>query len=142
MTETVELLNCIHANARIGLDALGRLIKQCEDATFRNVMAVEFAEYNEIVEESEELLKKRNQHPKGSAAFSKTSMGAGLKLNVLIDKTSSHMAEMILLGSTMGIIDMTRHLNEFPGADEEARALGEKLLKTEENNFASMREHL
>ena len=70
------------------------------------------------------------------------SVHASLKLNVTIDSTSSHMAEMVMQGSTIGIIDIIRALNEYNAAAEEVKELGKKLLKTEENNFEEMKAYL
>ena len=45
-------------------------------------------------------------------------------------------------GSTIGIIDIIRALNEYNAAAEEVKELGKKLLKTEENNFEEMKAYL
>ena len=80
--------------------------------------------------------------PKRLSGMVRGSVHASLKLNVTIDSTSSHMAEMVMQGSTIGIIDIIRALNEYNAAAEEVKELGKKLLKTEENNFEEMKAYL
>ncbi|MEG1548596.1 MAG: hypothetical protein RR232_01315 [Clostridia bacterium] len=136
METNKELLHTIYENAAIGKQTLGRLIKKSKDATFRNVMAEQFAEYQKLLCEAENL---RNIFETSSVAhIPRTPIFASLYLNTALDATSSHMAEMVIQGSTMGIIDMRRQLRELSGADTAVISLGEKLLLIEENNIRQM----
>ena len=69
-------------------------------------------------------------------------MRIGLKLNTLIDSTSSHLGEMLLQGYVMGIIDMTRAQREYPAEDKDILGLAKKLVETEDANFLAIREWL
>lgn len=42
-----------------------------------------------------------------------------INLNTLVNKTSSHISEMLIQGSTMGIIDITKRIKEYPNANKE-----------------------
>ena len=45
-------------------------------------------------------------------------------------------------GSVMGIVDLSRSLRKYSLAGNEARALGEQLLRTEENNLRRLQRYL
>ena len=141
MEQNQELLEAIHENARISKLTLGQLIKRSKDAAFRNVMAAQFAEYHNIVADAEQLAHRYAIELTG-VCMEKAPIHAGLCLNVAIDHTSSHMAEMIMQGSVMGIIDVKRKAREYPDAAEEIHEIAKRLLQTEENNLRQMCELL
>ena len=132
MDQNAKLLQSIYENAAMGKASLSRLIKKCEDANFRQTMADQFAEYHEIGDEAEKLLKAVHLAPSSPP---KSPLKAHICLNLQIDKTSTHMAEMLMHGSLLGIIDMARALRECANAEETTKALAQKVLSTEENNL-------
>lgn len=69
-------------------------------------------------------------------------MFSAMRINLRIDKTPSHMAEMLMHGSILGIIDISKALTINGNADEYSKELARKLVKTEENNILKMREFL
>lgn len=139
---SIDLLNEICSNAEMGRYTLRALIGITKDSEFRKVLARQFAEYQLILDDSEEMLMRLGRVPKRLSGMVRGSVHTSLKLNVTIDSTSSHMAEMVMQGSTIGIIDIIRALNEYNAAAEEVKELGKKLLKTEENNFEEMKAYL
>ena len=60
-------------------------------------------------------------------------------MNTLADKSSDHIAEMMIQGSIMGVIDMSRSLKRYSQAESSVKKLGEKLIETEENNIQQMK---
>lgn len=139
MDPNTKLLQSIYENAAIGKAALGRLIKRCGDANFRQVMAEQFAEYHEIQDEAETLLKAAYLEP--SKPFL-SPLKKHICLNLTIDRTSTHMAEMLMHGSLLGIVDIARAKREYTAASQEIRDLAGKLLASEENNLRKLQKFL
>ena len=139
MEHNYELIKTVYQNAEMCKDVLGRMIKICDDAALRVVLADEFAQYHEITCESKAICEERNYNVK-TKHHAKETIFSGISLNTMLNKSASHLAEMAVIGSTMGVIDIKRALKEFPGADEVILALAGKLLKTEENNVKKMLE--
>ncbi len=145
-TDTLDLLDQICDNAQFGKNMLGTLIKRSEDGSFRNALAEQFAQYHGIMEESQELSKKE-QSPiqkkcKTPSGFDEYSARASLRLNLWLDKTSSHMAEMVMQGSVMNLIDLARGSRTFAGADEAAQELCKRFIALEEENVRRMVDYL
>lgn len=139
MEHSVELVKEVYKNAEMSKDILNRLIKICDDANFRAALADEFAQYHEITCEAKGICEEHN-YPVKTDKRCKSAIFSGITLNTMIDKTSTHLAEMMVQGSTMGVIDMKRAIKEYTGASEKVRTLAEKLLKTEQNNVTKMLE--
>ncbi len=142
MNQNAELLNSIYQSAEMGRDIVGKLIRDCEDTEFRNVMAEIFAEYHRILSESERLLFNAGTIPKSLKKLARLPIYSSISLNLKADHSSSHMAEMLLQGSLMGYIDLFRDLRFYPEAYEESKNLAWRLLSTEENNMQRLKQYI
>lgn len=142
MDQDQQLLNGIYRNAEMGKETIARLIKETDDVTFRKVMEAQLTEYQAIFDQSQQQLQQRRQAPEGLSGMEKAATYMAMKMNTLADKTSSHMAEMLIEGSTMGVVDMQKQLNACSQADAAVRRLGERLLAIEQRNIERLQPYL
>ena len=64
--------------------------------------------------------------------MAKAGSKIGMAFNTMLDTTTSHIAEMMINGATMGIINIEKQLNENE-PDGKARQLAEDILKFEKS---------
>ena len=146
-TDTLDLLDQIYDNAQFGKQMLSELIKHSEDGSFRNALAEQFAQYHGIMESAQDSLRaeEREQIKKGKkklSRFGDFSAKAALHMNLRIDKTSSHMAEMVMQGCVSNITDIARGIRTFAGAEDTAIELGKKFVALEQENIRRMTDYL
>ena len=139
MNGNIELLNYIHQNSEMGQNTLNQLIGIVEDNSFKEVLQSQFNEYKKIFDLSEEKIKKQNKEAKEINTFSKISTYMMINLKTLANKSPSHISEMLIQGSTMGIIDITKKINKYNSADKEILDLADNLLKFEQNNIEELK---
>lgn len=142
MTGDVELLNYIHQNSEMGQDTTKQLIGVVDDDNFKKNLESQFNEYKKIYDESDRKIKQINKQAKGINAFSKASTYLMINLKTLANKSPSHISEMLIRGSTMGIVDMTKKLKEYNDADKEILNLGTQLLQFEQRNVDELKQFL
>ena len=142
MDENIELLNYIHQNSEMGKDTLKKLVGIAKDENYKTMLQSQLNEYKMIYDVTDQKLRERNNEAKDINIFSKASSNVMLNLNTLTDKTPSHISEMLIQGSTMGIIDMTKKIKEYPNADKEFVDLANKLLTLEQNNVEECKKYL
>lgn len=142
MDQNAKMLQSIYKSAEIGRDILGRLIRLCDDIEFRQVMSELFAEYHRILTECERLMYNSGIVPKAATQLERLPVYSSLTVNVRIDKTSSHLAEMLMQGSLMSYIDMAKEMRACPEAFEETKNLAWRLMSTEENNLQRLKQYL
>ncbi len=65
-----------------------------------------------------------------------------INFNTITNKTPSHIAEMLIQGSTMGIIDVTKRLKEYKDVGQDILALADRLLKFEQQNVDELKKFL
>lgn len=142
MTQDMALLQFIYQNAEMGKETLPKLTKIVDNTDFRRVMESQLAEYQEISNRAEEKIKEANEEAKGIGTMEKMSAYTMLNLNTLLDKSASHIAEMLMQGSNMGIIDITKKRKECPEAAPDTLRLADRLLRTEQRNLEEVKAFL
>lgn len=131
----VEMLNYTYQNAQMGQDTLTQLIKIAEQDDFLELLQKQQAEYKAVFDECDERINELHSEPKGLGKIAEISTYLMINMKTLTDKTPTHIAGMIMQGSVMGIIEITKKLKEYKQADASILALGQTLLKIEEDNF-------
>ncbi|MNM89366.1 hypothetical protein D3C81_1015960 [compost metagenome] len=142
MDGNIELLNYIYQNSEMGKDTLTQLIKMTTDENFKNNLQSQLNEYNSIFNEADEKLKSNNKESKSIGTLTKVSTYISINFNTVINKTPSHMAEMLIQGSTMGIIDITKKIKEYKSQDQTILGLANKLLQFEQKNIDELKKIL
>ena len=66
--------------------------------------------------------------------FQKITTYIMINMKTLTDKSPSHLSEMLIQGSTMGIIDATKRINQYDDADKDVLDLANRLLEFEKDN--------
>ena len=142
MDQNAELLNYIYQNAQMGKDTIKQLIGITKDQEYKKVLNSQFDEYKKVFEIADEKLMEQNKEAKDINVYSKVSSYIMINLNTMTNKTPSHISEMLIQGSTMGIVDITKRINEYANVDREILDLANKLLKFEQNNVEECKKYL
>ena len=142
MNGNVEFLNYIHQNSEMGQDTIKQLVGISKDEEYKKMLQSQLEEYKMIYDTTDKKIKELNKQAKDINVFSKASTYFMVNLNTLVNKTPSHISEMLIQGSTMGIIDITKKINEYPNADKAILDLANKLLKLEQNNVEECKKYL
>lgn len=145
MDGNTELLNFIHQNSEMGVDTLKQIIDITKNSSyieFKEILNSQYEEYKSIYSEVDKLLSARNKTAKDISKFAKTSAYISINLQTLMDKSPSHISEMLIQGSTMGIIDATKRINDYWDAEPEILDLAKKLLSFEQDNVEEWKKFL
>ena len=67
---------------------------------------------------------------------------SGIQMNTISDKSNSHIADMLIQGTTMGIIEGRKLLNHNPDADKEIVDVLNSFVKMQENNVEKLKTFL
>lgn len=142
MDGNVEVLNFIYQNSEMGTNTITELIDIAENVPFEQTLLRQLEGYKEMNNEAVALLEKEDHEPKGLNKLDQIKTYFMIKVSTMNNHSTSHIAEMLIQGSTMGTIDMVKKLNSYKELKEEVRTLGEKLLKFEEKNIEELKTYL
>ena len=128
MNETVQLLQDVVRNARTGQDAVEHLMQKTEAGAIRDELIRERSNYAVTRRDSEQALVNAGGRAEPVGPLAKAGMWAGLEMETLADRSDAHIAEIVIQGATMGVIEMTKALNSYSGAEVGARDLASRFV--------------
>ena len=136
------LLRFVHKNAEMGRGTIPQVLEVVEEPKLRTALKGQLGEYVTIASRAALLMEQRGIAPNEAGEMREFMSGMMIRFKTLADRSPSHIAEMMIQGSTMGAIQMLRRLHACEAADGEALLLAHKLLRTEESNIEQMKEFL
>lgn len=142
MDGNVELLNYIYQNSEMGVTTINQLIGICDNEEYKTLLQSQLTEYTNINKLAEEKINELNKEAKEINTLAKASTYMMINMKTLLDNSPSHISEMLIQGGTMGIIDITKKIKEYPNADKEILDLADRLLKFEQKNIEESKKYL
>lgn len=146
MNETnhnAQLLNFIYQNSQMGVDTITQLLDISNDEAFQERLHAQLKEYRQIHDKAAHILEENGFNEEGLSAFEKIRTYLMVNFQTLSDDSTSHIAEMLMVGSNMGIIDALKNIHKYrETAEPDILDLMEHLKKFEENNVERLKAYL
>lgn len=143
MNADAELLDFIYQNSEMGVKTVKQLLSMTDNKPFQEHLDAELKEYSQVHEKARELLNLHGRKAKDIGALETMMAYLAIDMKTLKDKSVSHMAEMLIQGGTMGIIDCNKRIRQYEGeADKDILALMKELLKVEEDHIERLKKML
>lgn len=142
MNGNAELLNFVYQNSQMGVETIMQLIGIADDNDYKRHLGRQYNEYKEINEAARKLLNDNGYDEKGISKLDKIRTYLMINVQTLNDKTPSHISEMLIIGSNMGVINALKNIRKYKNAEPSIINLMERLLKFEEDNIQQLKEFL
>lgn len=147
------LLQEIYKGAVMGTQSIRLLLPKVDNPRFRSDLQTQNQQYEQTAAQAERQLKELGQCPKEPEGYQKGMLWAGLQGKTLCNQETSYLAELMIQGSNMGIISLTKVLNSYTPADpqadpagqqaqQQARNLAEATIQLEEDNINRLKTYL
>ena len=137
-----ELLDYVYQNAEMGVNSISKLMEIVDDSEFMHQLDTQKNEYTAMKNDAEKQLKERGMTEDDLSAFDRARTYIMINMQTIKDKSVSHIAQMLMQGSTMGIVQALRKLREYTQVDEPVKNLMQKLLEMEERNFEQLKKYV
>jgi hypothetical protein len=138
----LDLLEKTYQNASTGITAIEAVLNKAPNNEFNSALYKQLRDYQELKDKSEKQLQLSGTEAKDNPVYEKALMKGNVKMNTLINSSESHIAQMVIQGSTMGITQMTRLLNKSKNADGTSTEIAKEFIKKEEENIEVMKKYL
>lgn len=140
--ENINALDEIHKGTCMGMDATKFVLDITEDKDLRDVIKKQYEDYKTIAKEIEEIYPKYNDgKPHETTFMNKMMTWHGIEMETKKDKSSSKIAELLLNGVNMGIIEGRRILNKKK-IDKEVNDIVDKYVSMQEVSVEVLKEYL
>ena len=138
---TVELYQEIYKGCKMGGEAIVNLLPKVTDGGLRSELTAQLERYEEFASKAREQLFDMDKSPKEENLLTKLSSKMGVMMNTMIDATSSHIAQMIIEGCSMGITDLIKAIHAHDEKDD-AEKLARDVISFEESCTENMKKYL
>lgn len=145
MNENNELLLYIYQNCTMGeksLEVLFNTINHKDNKIKKEVNNI-LKGYKSYVLESTKILRKKKIKPKEKSVL--TNMGSffGIKMELLKDNSDSNIANMIIQGLNMGVLELEKEINNYEKTvDKKILILAKNLKKFQEDEIKNLKPYI
>ena len=139
-----ELLQDIYSNVKMGSDSIINLLPKVKDDKMKSMMTSQLNQYEKYAQKARAHLVAQGVEPKEVNPMAKLSAKIGMEMKSLQDGTTSHMAEMMVQGSTMDVTDLLQKISIYEQCPECNRsvAFAKEIVDFEERNIEKMKHFL
>ena len=131
--QTEEALSEIYRNAQLALTSIADILPEVgEDEKGKEELHTQHEEYEKFSARACMIARDLDLELKEPNPMKKIMMWSGIKMNTMKDNSRSHIAEMMLQGTVMGISALRSTAGEIVNGDERIHALLEEMIEREE----------
>ena len=132
----------VYKNAHIALQSLNDLIPSVNDKDLKKELKAQVDGYTEVINEVKAYLKKKRIKEQDIGVLKKAMLWGSINMNTLFNTSRNHIAEIMVKGTNMGIIELTAMKNEKENFNEDVVALIDRLLELEEKYVERLKKYL
>lgn len=138
----VALLNEVYLNCKMGATAIDTLLPRVEDPIFAAELQKMLQQQQTIVHKAATELRSRSTIPAETSTLARAGLWSSLQLHMLSNRQKDHIAEMMIQGDMMGIINLTKAKRAYSGADSAIIELANSVITQEQESIEKMKEFL
>lgn len=140
--QEINIYREIQRNTEMGMKAIDSISDKVFDDSLAKLIAKQSSEYAGIRNRAYDKLLEAGAEPYRSSHMENLMLTGGIYLNTLLNTSTAHIAELMIKGSNMGIVEMNKVLNHNEDALREATEMAEGLLSLEAKSMESLKKYL
>ncbi len=138
----LTILNETAKAAKMGMDSITYVSEKVGDKDMRTDLSTQYNGYENILQKVDTQFEKYGEIPDDASMGSKMMLWTGVQFNTIADKSNSHIAEMMIQGNSMGIVECQKLLNHNPRAEEPVKKILNEFITFQNNNIEKMKKFL
>lgn len=145
MDENKELLTLIYQDADMGISSLTTLIRKLNktDNKIKKVVEYELKGYEEFLKKTKKMMKEYKFDIDKKSIVSKLGSTMGINMEFMKDNSDSRVADMLIQGFTMGVLSISKKIDNFSGdAKKDIINLAKDFRKFQQENVEMLKKYL
>ena len=131
--QTEEALAEIYRNAQLALQSISDILPETEDGELRAELKSQHEAYEHFCARAQMIARDKGLELKEPNPMKKAMMWGSIKMSTLTDNSRSHIADMMVQGTVMGITALRTTANDFSDkGDERIKTLLKEMIEKEE----------
>jgi len=138
----INVLDELNKGACMGMDAINFILDKVEDKNFKQILKEQYNEYKKISDKICELYPEYSEDtPHETNVVNKAMTWYGIQMKTLTDQSNSKVAELLLEGTNMGIIEGRKLLNH-KSTDSDVQLLVQEYVTMQEEAVEKLKKFL
>lgn len=138
----VNVLDELNKGACMGMDAIHFILDKVEDEALKQELNNQYDKYKEISNKICDIYPEyKNDTPHETNAMNKVMTWYGIEMKTLMDDSTSKIAELLLQGTNMGIIEGRKLLNHKQ-TDSNVHELVQEYVEMQEKAVEKLKQFL
>ena len=145
MDKNLELLTYIYQDIDMALDTLTMVSKKLDkkDNKIKEVIEKTIKGYEKHLKIVKEHMKENNYNIESKPLISKLGAFMGIKMEVMKDNSDSRMADMLIQGLTMGVLNITKNIDKYKGkVEKDILLIAKDFKKHQEESIEKLKVYL
>ena len=141
--ENINALDEISKGSCMGVDAIDFVLEKVEDNELKKTLEIERNKYKDIFKKIEDIYPEYNEgevHKTG--VMTKAMTWYGINMKTLTDHSSSKLAELLLQGTNMGIIEGRKLLNNNNNLPKDIDTVLNDFVVMQEDSVETLKKYL
>jgi len=140
--DKINVLDELNKGACMGRDAIHFILEKVEDDGLKQELNRQYEKYSEISDKINNIYDNYSDgEPHETGTMNKVMTWYGIEMKTLTDHTTSKIAELIMQGTNMGIIEGRRLLNH-KDTDEQINSLVQEYVDMQEDAVEKLKAFL
>ena len=140
--ETEKLLQEVGKNIAMATQSLDVIIPMVDDDKFKEYLSELNGRYNVMLDEAKMLASAIDVDLKLTSPLEQAELWTAIKMKTVFDKSTRKFAQMIFLGTNMGIPNLIVAICDNKNASNESIVLAKKLKELEETSDETLKMYL
>jgi len=138
----VNVLDELNKGASMGKDAIHFIMDKVKDENLRIELDNQYKKYDEITQKIARLYPEYSEkQPHDTSVLNKARTWYGIEMKTMMDESTSKIAELLLQGTNMGIIEGRKLLNH-KNSNEEVNSIAQEYVNMQENAVEQLKKFL
>lgn len=130
--KNVNVLDELNKGCCMGMDAMEFIMEKVTEKDFKSLLEKQYADYKKIHDKINELYPEySSKEPHETSKANKVMTWYSIQMKTITDSTTSKLAELLLQGTNMGIIEGRKLLNH-KDTDKDVEKLIDEYVKMQE----------
>ena len=142
MEDPRSVLNEVNTGIKMGMDSISTISEKVSDQNFKDDLQYMYNQYNNILNRVNQELENYGDLPDELNPMQKAMGWTEIQMSTIQDKSNSHLSELLLKGTNMGITTGVKLLNQNPQLDENTKNILKDFIKYQENTVEKLKTYL
>ncbi len=140
--ENKKVLNEIHKGLIMGMESLSVIEPKISSDEFRRLINSQYNEYQNILLNVNSNLEQYNIKGEDTSPMQKVMGWSSIQMSTLMDDSDSKISDMLIRGTTMGIIEGRKMLNNNDNIDKDVKDILYTFVSKQEHDVEKLKEWL